>query len=73
MEQMLPNLITVKKYYLKSWIEMNTYQDEDVLLALLMQVVSKCGQVFEVHLVIGEIFLFLHVVYISVLDVLWLK
>lgn len=49
------------------------YQDEDVFLALLVKVVGKGWQISELDFVVSEIFLVLHVVNVSVLDVLHRK
>lgn len=47
-----------------------SYQDEDVPLPLLMEVIGKLRQLTEFDFVVGEVFLVLHVVYVSVLNVL---
>ena len=47
-----------------------SYQDEDVSLTLIMEVVSKLRQLCEKRLVVGEVLLVLHVVNVSVLNVL---
>jgi len=47
-----------------------TYQDEDVSLALVMEVVGELRQLFEIDLVVREVLLVLHVVYVGVLNVL---
>lgn len=47
-----------------------SYQDEDVSLTLLMKVVGKLRQLTELDFVISEIFFILHVVDVSVLNVL---
>lgn len=47
-----------------------SYQDEDVSLSLFMKVVCKLRQLAELDFVISEIFLILHVVNVSVLNVL---
>lgn len=47
-----------------------SYQDEDVSLSLLVKVVGKLRQLAELDFVVSEIFLILHVVNVSVLNVL---
>lgn len=50
--------------------EGESHQDEDVSLAIGVQVVCKLGQLLEFDFVVGEILLVLHVVNVGVLDVL---
>lgn len=47
-----------------------SYQDEDISLSLCMKVVGKLRQLIEIDFVVREIFLILHVVNVSVLNVL---
>lgn len=47
-----------------------SHQDDDVFLSLGVQVVSKLRQLTELHFVICEILLILHVVDVGVLDIL---
>lgn len=53
--------------------ERGSDQDEDVLLTLRMQVVSKLRQVSKLDFIIGEVFLVLHVIDVCVLNVLQKK
>lgn len=64
-----------KKYYknnneIRILKQSTSYQDEDVSLTLLMKVVGKLRQLTELDFVISEIFFILHVVDVSVLNVL---
>lgn len=52
------------------WPQSTSYQDKDVFLPPLMEIVSKPRKFSVVKLVIGEIFFILHIVYVGVLDIL---